>query len=314
MDSRKSIVLLLLVLPLLSGCVMPSLPFTGGSPFDSKTQAGSGVVIEHFGPDNSRAYSGEEVEFQLKVKNTGSFKVERGSAEILGLDQVWEIAGGADSMGEVKLLPPSPDAGTSGEEETFVWRYKAPDIKTGLEAVYNPKARFFYDYASSTVESVTLMPESDMKNVQKEGVVFPAETVAKSKSPISIDVKTSSPIRMYQERVEFPIMISVKNVGGGTVCSDIDHCKKSVIDVWDERTGWYKFNIEIDVGSMLLKECNAVELINVIGSREQTISCKVSALKPKTGFVQKDIKVTANYGYFIDKSTSVVVLPSPVLE
>jgi len=334
MDSRKTIVVLFLILPFLSGCVVPSLPFFDGSPFDSNTQSGSGVVIEHFGPDNSRVYTGEEVEFRLKVKNTGSVRVDNGFAELLGIDQVWVGGSGTESGGDrevfpveqrcrytskgIKLLPPDPDTGTRGGEETCTWRYVAPEVKTGLETTYNPKVRFFYDYHSSTVESVTLVPKEDMVNIQNKGESLPAETVSRSSSPISIEVKTSSPIRMYQEKVDFPVVITVKNIGGGTVCSDIEHCKKAWTEnVWAEKEGWYKLNINIDVADMEIncgKETGGQELITLVGASPQTISCKVSAAKPETGFVQKNIKVTADYGYFIDKTTSVVVLPSPVLE
>ena len=91
----------MIFLIIIPGCVLP-----GREPFESKTPIGTGVVIEHFGPDFPKVYSGEEVKFILRVKNTGNVKAGSGFAELLGLDQVWKPAEGAPFNIEAEELFP----------------------------------------------------------------------------------------------------------------------------------------------------------------------------------------------------------------
>jgi len=325
MNSQKFLIFLILTIPI-SGCVLPT-----GEPFESETPIGTGVVIEHFGPDFPEVYSGEEVKFTLKVKNTGSVKAEKGFAELLGLDQVWNP--GKNTMvsqtGEVSpdelkcrytnkgitLLPEDPDSGITGGEETCTWRYVAPPVLPGLSIPSKPRVRFFYSYRSSTIKTVTLVSKEELKVLRDQGKGLPIETYSKTKSPISLDIETASPIRTYGNQVEFPVVITVKNVGGGTVCSSVEKCKKNN---WGPKEGWYKFNLEIYTPpGMQLTVCTPPpqgETIVLIGSNPQTISCKIIAdTSQQIGIIQKNIELRAEYGYFIDKTANVLVYPSAEL-
>jgi hypothetical protein len=323
MNSQR-FVLFLVFLPLISGCVLP-----GGDPFNSQTQVGTGVIIEHFGPDFPEVYSGEVVKFTLRVKNTGSVKAEKGFAELFGLDQVWKTPQGAplniaaqelfpDEMkcrytsGGVTLLPEDTASGITGGSETCTWRYIAPDVLPGLNVHSKPRARFFYSYRSTTIKTITLVPREELKNLQDLGKSLPTETYSKTKSPISLDIETATPIRVYANQIEFPIVITVKNIGGGTVCSSIDKCKGVHKESWGPTEGWYKMNLEINVpADMQLTVCERNENVVLIGDKPQSISCKVIAnVGSQIGIIQKNIELRAIYGYFIDKTADVLVYPS----
>lgn len=315
----------LIFFTLVSGCVLPSL-----EPFESKTPMGTGVVIEHFGPDYPEVYSGEEVKFTVRVRNTGSVKVENGFAELLGLDQVWRPAEGAPFNVDaqelfpdeekcrytnkgITLLPEDPDSGITGGVETCSWRYIAPPVPTTLGIPYKAKVRFFYSYTSSTVKTVTLVSREELKALQDQGRSLPIESYSKTKSPISLEIETTSPVRTYGDKVEFPIVITMRNVGGGTVCSSPEKCKK--VNWEPDEVGWYKFNLEIytPVG-MQLSVCEPPpegETIVLIGDDPQSISCKIIAdVSQQIGIIQKNIELRAKYGYFVDKTAEVFVLPS----
>ena len=163
-----------------SGCVLPS-----PEPCDSKTPVGTGVIIEHFGPDYQKVYSGEEVEFVMRVRNTGTVKAEGGFAELLGLDQIWEggigtkenIGGRETFPNEMKcrytsrginLLPGDPDAGIEGGTETCTWTYTVPEV-SGEGVRSQPRIRFFYSYSSSTIKTVTLVSREALKTIQNQG-------------------------------------------------------------------------------------------------------------------------------------------------
>ncbi len=318
MNSQRFLIFLIF-LPLISGCVFPT-----GEPFESQTPEGTGVIIDHFGPDLPDAYSGEEVKFILRVRNTGSVKAENGFAELLGLDQVWypgrntfqsptgevfpdELKCRHTSKG-ITLLPEDPDSGITGGEDTCTWRYIAPEVLPGLNIHSKPRVRFFYSYRSSTIKTVTLVSREELKVLQEQGKSLPLETYSKTKSPITLDIETASPIRIYGNQVQFPIVITIRNVGGGTVCSSVEACKKAIVGT----EGWYNFDLDIfPAEGMRLEVCSQRERIVLIGNNPQSISCKITAdTTSDIGIIQKNIELRAEYGYFIDKTADVFVYPS----
>jgi hypothetical protein len=334
MNSKK-IIAFFLFLPILmaSGCVMPS---GLGPPFDSNTPVGTGVVIQAFGGDlqENVYYSGEEVGFSVKVKNTGSVKAENGFAELLGLDYSWKQPAGSDlsNLGElfpeeeycrytnkkITLLPEDPQAGITGGEAVCTWKYIAPDVLPGLSINVKPRVRFYYSYKSSTIKTITLVSRDELKTLQDQGKGLPSESYSKTSSPISLDIETASPIRTYGNSVEFPIVVTVKNIGGGTPCfADSGNCKKP--GGTGENEQWSKIDLNIILpdgltpapGSCRINGKMITEQVVFIGSNPQTISCKIiGETGTQVGINQKNIEATANYGYFIDKTTEIIVYPS----
>ncbi len=74
---------------------------------------------------------------------------------------------------------------------------------------------------------MTLVSREELKTLQDQGKSLPSEAYSKTSSPVSMDMETTTPIRTYGSSIEFPVVITVKNVGGGTVCLDESvNCKK----------------------------------------------------------------------------------------
>lgn len=303
-----------------SGCVF------NNTPFNSQTPPGSGIVIESFRtePELSEVYSNEEVTFVLKFRNTGTVKAENCFAELLGLDQTWKGGEGArvnpsnqevfpleeecqyDRKGIV-LLPPDPSTGIEGGDYICTWVYKAPEVPPGLHADYKPRARVFYDYKSFLIKTITIVPKDELVVLQNQGKGLPAETTSKSSSPISLEIETRSPVRTYGESFSFPMVIKIENTGGGTVCENSEKCRKPAGEVWNQ----LKLYIELPEGmSFQAESCKSEETISLVMGKSQTISCKVEVNNIPDRITQKNIKVTAEYGYFIDKTIQIRVLPN----
>jgi len=304
---------ILLSLILVSGCVIPSQ-----EPFESNTPVGSGLVIESFGSDFQEVYGGEEVTFRVKFKNTGSVKAEDVFAELLGLDQLWEpgentiVYNGEVlpdepecryTIRKVMLSPPDPEKGIEGGEKICTWRYIAPQVK--LSIVAEPHVRLYYTYKTLLSKAITIVPQKELIDMQNQGVPLPTETVSVTKSPISFDVTADTPIRAYGSSVTFPIVIRINNIGGGTVCgSDGYSCKKPGQE-------WNHFTLDIKLpDGWSFETCKNKEEIYLAHGKSQTITCKVRVSTPVTGLRQDIVKVSARYGYFIDKTGYVKVLPS----
>ncbi|NIO21506.1 MAG: hypothetical protein GTN76_12390 [Candidatus Aenigmarchaeota archaeon] len=326
MNSQKIIVsfFVLFSLILASGCVMPGLPF------NSQTPVGTGIVIESFrtDPELSEVYSNEEIKFILKFRNTGTVKVENCYAEVLGLDQMWKGKDDArknpsnqevfpyerecqyDQRGSwIVLLPPDPSTGIEGGDHICTWGYIAPDVPPGIHADYKPRARVFYDYKTHVVKTITLVPQDELRVIQNQGKSLPVETTSESGSPISLDIETRSPIRTYGKSMTFPMVIKVENIGGGTVCSNSENCRKYA----EGGALWNQFRLTIELPDGMGFEqgsCTGNEDVYLVMGKSQTISCKVQVHTIPERLIQKNIRLTAEYGYFIDKTIEIRVLPS----
>lgn len=326
MLSRILLLLSLIAVILPSGCILD------GNGLDDHPPEGYGMIAENFAPDFQQVYSGEDVTFTLKVRNTGSVKASGGFAELLGLDQTWRGGEGstANTAGTeifpveqecrytnqgIDLLPPDPSSGISGGDYICTWKYIAPQVRVGLHADYTPRARFYYNYESFTTKTLTLIPKEDLKAYQNQGKTLPMETKDQSDSPLSLDIEMQTPIRTYGSSVEFPAVIKISNIGDGTVCSDANHCKKYPYISGQSTTegpSWDQFTLRIELGEGLqLSTCNPEQIIYLSGGKDQTISCKITASVPQE-LSQRQIILIADYGYFFDTATSITVLPSPV--
>jgi hypothetical protein len=288
----------LMLVILTSGCTSPV------------SQNNQGVVIVDFGPDMSEVYSGESVTFKLRISNEGSLQATEGFAELLGLDYIWSNEEVLPTEDECKytakgitLSPPNPEIGSSGEEKVCTWYYTAPTVSSGLYIEAKPKVRVFYNYKSFIIKTITLLPREELIRQTNAGNSLPIETKDESKSPISLDVVATTPIRTYGSSVTFPIEIKISNAGGGTVCLDSSSCRKSI----SGGDSWNKLRLTINLPSeMNLETCQQSEIITIPASKSQIISCKITTPEVTT-LTQKQIEVRADYGYFIDKESYIKV-------
>ncbi len=314
----RYILLMLLALVLMvmvSGC-----SYLESYNYNSNTPEGAGVIIESFQPDFTEVYSGESVTFVMKIRNSGTFKAENGFAEMLGLDQTWKalneelvlndelLPNEAECrypMHAISLLPPDPSAGIQGSDKICTWTYIAPTMSNGLFSDYSPRVRFFYDYKSYAIKTVTLVPSEELRILQTQGKALPSETTETSSSPLSIDISTATPIRSFGYDMVFPIIIKIKNMGDGTICYDSQKCKTSL----EGGPRWNNLQFRIilpDDMTLYGNSCEETMDLYIPRGAEQTVTCQIQTTQP-AGLTQKTISVRADYGYFVDKVTNVKV-------
>jgi hypothetical protein len=286
-----------LILPLflavfISGCVIP-----GGS-----TGGAGGVDIMAFETDWDQVYIDEPVSFRVLVQNTGSVDSGDGSIDILGLEE-WSKLECSPSLTFDRLLPPNPDRGTSGESFAVTCNSDAPEVPSGLSVTYTPTARMSYGYSSDFVKSIIVASQEELRAIESRGTGLPSELISSSTSPISLSIETKGPIRFWSDtsKVEFPLEITVNNVGGGIACLD------SSCDTND----WNKIRLTIDGVDLDDSECQKYSSKGVLTlwqGRSNTIVCKASfSVGGIVGAVQKNIQIHADYGYFVDRTIPITV-------
>ena len=186
------------------------------------TQAGTGngVKVLDFGPDLSKVYPGEVVNFNLRFQNTGSLNAGGVFAELLGLDEDWydsglgDIGGGPWEGGEKlpnekecrytegvhkTLLAPNPQYGTPGETQSCSWTYKAPGedkVSRDMDRTYPITARVYYDYRTEVVKLVPFLSKEEVLKLRDRGATIQLSDVSSTSSPVSISLETDSPIRV----------------------------------------------------------------------------------------------------------------------
>jgi hypothetical protein len=283
-----SAAMLILAVAAASGCVMPWE--IGGS--------GSGVSIISFEPGFPSAYSGEPIDFRLKVQNTGSVDAVEVKPRITGLG-TWRDSGGTCEEWE-RLSAPIPEIGAPGETASCYWTYEAPELPQGLSAAYSPMVRLYYGYRTSAVESVFLASSNELRSMIDRGIPVPGQKTSQTSGPIKIDIKPDAPIRFWEGSVTFPIAITITNVGGGVVCPSVGDCESG--------SSLNKLRLEIDSGSSIsVSDCDLDE-VTLWQGRSNTMVCKATfSGLGSTGSGQKQIRIDANYGYYIDGETSVKV-------
>ncbi len=303
--SAPTLVLIFLVL-IISGCTTQVVQVTE-----------KGLEIETFEADFSNVYSGEQVDFRMIIRNTGSADSPEVFAEVLGIDQEWgpnpgvEVLPNEDecrytSSEHFSLLAPDTISGTPGASHQCTWTYIAPVLPAGQSMTYEVTGRVFYRYSSATITSVTFGSYDEIKQLQSSGQSLPAETTSSSKGPIKIEIQTQGPVRFSENEgeAEFPLYITVKNLGGGVVCNTEKPNDCSMHSDVDYRN---KIDITLSASNIDLADCEKKALSVFTGSYN-SYSCEATATDLKDQpLTQRTITASADYSYYSDKEITVIV-------
>lgn len=326
--------LVLLALPIIaillaSGC-------TSITNINMGTSGGNGVSVKEFAPDFSEIYSGEPVTFRLLLKNEGSVEAKGVHAELLGLDEDWcgnDATGcGASYGGRMEKLPnepecqytgdgfgmsaPDPIRGTAGSSHICTWTYNAPELGKDFTITYSPVARVFYPYKSAVTKLITFGSSSELRRFQDSGGKLPAETSSSTQSPVQLAIQTSGPIRFWEDKVAFPLEVTINNVGGGTPCSTgaasqegvKDACKAGVSG--EEAKNKITLKITLDPQMQFMDdECQPLasgETISLLKGQNAFV-CDIEASGLSQIPSQRTINAEAFYEYFTDTQSSIKV-------
>ncbi|MEM7815565.1 MAG: hypothetical protein QXN71_00420 [Candidatus Aenigmatarchaeota archaeon] len=308
---------------IVSGCTQPPA-------------SGKGVSLIDFGPDHPEVYSREPVTFRLLIRNEGYVEAKNAHAELLGIDEDWcSIQSGnkcTPSQGKrlemlpnedlcrytgngFNLLPADRQAGTHGQEQICTWTYNAPPLDKGFKITYTPVVRVFYSYKSAVTKLITFGSSSEIRRIRDSGGSLPSETTSSTEGPVQISIETKGPIRFWEQKVVFPVEITIKNVGNGAPCArdSSDDTKKAckATVAGDEAKNKARIKITMDRNMKLLGECAGFEAGVTLplykGQNSFVCDMEASGLNFE-GTVQKTIKAEALYEYFFDATSSITVI------
>ncbi|MCD6590685.1 MAG: hypothetical protein J7K72_01800 [Candidatus Aenigmarchaeota archaeon] len=269
----------------------------------------NGVIIEKFEPDLKDVFSGEDFQMLLMVRNTGSSVARNVYPELYnvgGVQSETRISCVKKSCASpFNLYPPDQEIGTTGESRVCVWQCSAPPVERGISMTFNPVVRVYYAYETDTVKTINLVLRDEIRNVNLDKLELPPETATSTKGPIKITIVTSGPMRFAKKQSEliFPVEILVENVGHGVAC--ISDCKTSQTN---ERN---KIRLYLSSKSMKFYDCDLERgeaAVDLWEGKTSKLTCSAHVyVNPKSKIIQKSIEIKAEYGYYIDKTTSILV-------
>lgn len=307
---RLAVLVMLLAVVILSGCTIPGTGIVLPFPDMGGVVGGSGVIIKSFVPAFSTVRSGEELDFMLTMQNVGTVKAGNVQVMLLGLD-TWGM-GAKDEATFCTWVDGIDAANTKinspGETVNCEISRKAPDVPIGLTTTFSPKIRVNYAYRTDLVKSITFASIQELKSMKVRGVSPPMSTTSQTNGPIRFDIKSGPPIKVSDSSAEFPLTITVTNVGGGVVYIDNSFGQSMFND--NKNVGENKINLVVTGGTNLdVGDCDGKE-VELWQGKSNTIICDATfnpSRERDFGIQERTLTLTASYSYQIDKVTSISV-------
>lgn len=309
MTSKKFTVLpvslLLLSTLAISGCIQLGQ--------EEEKELGNGVMITSFRAFPSTVYSGEDYSVSLSVKNKGGREATDTIAYLYNIPNI------DSNFKTIGSLGPTTEE-FSGQGATVMWqRVGAPGgLGQGVEQPLNPKAKVYYKYTTYAMQSIPVVTWDYMKRVERQGGTLPSlGKTTVTRGPISVKIKSQSPVRVDSEKSDEKIRISVSgsNLLGGT---PFNHTQVPDSTTEPPISSDYLNEVKLTLNTnstVVNKNANidnncfgGSSGILLYGGNEFTKNCKIQI--DATEIASSTIipvTATLKYGYYVQTSTSLTV-------
>ncbi|NIO44608.1 MAG: hypothetical protein GTN36_03585 [Candidatus Aenigmarchaeota archaeon] len=319
---KKEIVLATLAILFIAGCTGGQLPIEIPWITSPTIFSGGGLVIETFEIDNTEVYNNRSAKISMTITNKGGAQVPDGEALALlqgsalrddfasdgGL--YWTERGATDSVWETMgkdMDPYDPVRDVPADEKIINWYLTSPtDIDPGTTRTDVFIGRLYYDYTTTVTGNVWIYTEAESDAAKAAGRSLNQNSFTSTAGPVALYVTVKPTNVIVDGDQTFTLQVKASSVGGGTVYSqgavaydgsdfEIDaETELNMVDVTvSEVTGW--------TGE---EDCtDTLELTK----GEATITCDVTVTDIPSTFRSDQLKVTAEYGYWVERTASVTV-------
>lgn len=314
---KKAILLATLAIVAVAGCTNVSIPTI----FQPTTTviAGTGMVMTDFSADQAEVFGSQSDRIMMTVSNkgghsvpdsdslvylTGSALINSGTASPI----YWTTSANLIQKFGKEMKPADPIRDTPADEKIVSWSLTAPNISKGQQTPYLFIGRIYYDYQTKVTGNIWVYSESEADAARASQRTLNTATWSATSGPVAVVAKvTQDPIILYGSDNKFTLVIKVSNAGGGVLYQKgaIDYTTTNPDDLKLTIDQLNRVTIAGDVaGNALPAECTGVQ--ELIGGKDLTLTCDVTITPPAT-FQGFPITVTADYGYFTERSSSVTV-------
>lgn len=289
-SSRKITLILLIVTVTVSGC-------TQNDGATVKTTQNAGMTIDMFSTFPSNVLGGSEVQLRIGVQNTGGADAEQVSMQLFNLPETWRGSERQISFGTLRPPNPEDDIPSVPRERTVT--LGAPDIDESIKIPYEVHGRLNYEYETTGVSQIELMGFDRFRETERTRENVDVDNTG---GPIQLDIRTRSPIVFYSDdNSASRLCVIVRNTGDGKAYlpsspdDGLDQVELSV-----KSSG--EFGLEpVEDSVAQLVEDRGVQCYRFTGLSEDDASIQTTV----------PVRITADYGYYKEVSSSVTVTGKP---
>jgi len=263
----------------------------------------TGISINGFSVNPAEARSGQTVLAKLEIQNDGQRDVN--ATDYFAL----LISGSEWTTDSAAKSKPSPLRYARGDEkpvpQIFTWNVKAPPSR-GIDTPSDFTGRVYYKYQTEAVNTVSIYPASEQQTATDKT----SNVVSKGPIELVVEVNPDPPV-IFSPGDEFTVSIKVKNIGGGVVYGiSSDKTTPSITDqtIEQERLGKVTLSVPALPSNLEWTDTSCFENIQFFGtSKEETTTCGIRVKTMPQAKSQVTMRFIANYGYYIDAKSNVVL-------
>lgn len=320
---NKSILLATIAVLLVAGCTGPSgiqWPIQQVTP---TLIGGAGMVIADFSPYQTEVKSGQTDRILVTVSNKGSHSVPDAESLVYLTGSAVNLTTGADqtlywtSTTETSLIkklgkemkPADPINDIPADEKQISWSLKAPNISTREKKDYLFIGRVYYDYQTKVSGDIWIYSDTEADAAKAASKTLNKATFSSTSGPVAITAKlTQDPVVLYSGDNSITLSLKVGSVGGGVLykkgaISDYSTTNPDNLNLTSEQINRVTIGIKL-AGTSLTNDCTGEK--ELIGGKELPLTCELTVSRPAT-FQSLPIEITADYGYFVERSAMVTV-------
>jgi hypothetical protein len=277
------------------------------------------MVISDFTPDQAEVFGGQTDRIMMTVSNKGGHSVPdtdslvylTGSAVSLSGDSSLYWTGSTETLIKKfgkEMKPADSIRDTPADEKTLSWSLQAPNVSRGEQQTYLFIGRAYYDYQTKVSGNAWVYSETEADAARAAGRTLNAATWSATSGPVAVTAKlTQDPVVLYGSENKITLVIKVSNAGSGVLYKkdSIDYSTTNPDDLALTQDEINRVTIGGNVaGASLPAECTGDQ--ELVGGKDLTLTCDVTITTPAT-FVGVPIVITADYGYFSERTASVTV-------
>ncbi len=317
----KKILISLLAIVLVAGCTIPGLPNLGTTTIGT---SGKGLEITTFTAEPTPVYSNARVRVTMEVENQGGTTVNRtkalsyltGSNVDLGSsdDRYWRSSDYSVDK-EYKTFTRDMRAvdvvrGTSADTTRFTWSLTAPVIPAGQTRTDTFYGRTYCDYTTGVNGNVWVYTEGEADAAKAAGRSLNAASFTSTSGPVGLSVKVSpDPIIYYSDTTggeTFSLYITVSNLASGTIYLTGKNYGSTPL-IADTEYNQVMVNVDPASGLNITNSPDCTGQQELPAGKSTTLVCDFTVSAPPTTFQSYPITITADYGYFTERSATVTV-------
>jgi hypothetical protein len=317
---KKTILLATLAVLLVAGCTNVQIP----SILQTNTViGGTGMVITDFSADQSEVFGSQTDRIMLTVSNKGGHSVPESDSLVYLTGSALNLSGdsniywtGASTESLIKpigkeMKPADLVRDTPADEKTITWSVVAPNVSRGEQTPYLFIGRVYSDYQTKITGNVWVYSETEADTAKTAGRELNKATWSATSGPVAINARlTQDPVVLFGTEKTMTLVIKVSNSGSGVIYQNglLNYATTDPNALALTSAQINRVTISGNVaGNILPAECtNSGQPVEMVGGKDLTLTCDVTITPPAT-FQGYPISITADYGYYSERSASVTV-------